>query len=65
MDMYEIGHINTTAENTIDKILKHKRIQHVNRYRDMDLQKLKNLRTTWIQKLAFYDWVGGVVLLGL
>jgi len=55
MDMYEIGHINTTAENTMDKILKHKRIQHVNRCREMDLQKLKNLQTTWIQKLAFYD----------
>jgi hypothetical protein len=29
------------------------------------LTEFEKLQTTWIQKLAFYDWVGGVVLLGL
>lgn len=65
MDVYEIGHINTTAENTMDKILKHKRIQHVNRLQRNGLTEVEKFQTTLIQKLAFYDWAGGVVLLGL
>lgn len=58
MDVYEIGHINTTAENTMDKILKHKRIQLVNRCREMDLQNLKNYKLLGSRNLPFMTgWV--------
>jgi len=64
MDVYEDGHVNRTAENTMDKILKHKRIQHASMQRN-GLTEAEKFQTTLIQKLAFYDWVGGVVMLGL
>lgn len=57
MDVYEIIHINTTAENTMDNILKCKRIQHVNRCREMDLQKLKNYKLLESRNLLL--WLGG------